>query len=231
VIEAVIFDWAGTLTPWHKIDAWAESMALAQAAVAPKSELVTVARRIHEATKVIWQRSLDKGHSATISDVFDVAGVAHDPELLTPYFEFWQPHTFTDPQAEPLFIELRNRGLKIGVLSNTIWPGTWHEDFFRRDGVHHLIDSAVYSSEIGWSKPAAQAFEAAMEALLVSSAERCMYVGDRLYDDIWGAQQVGLYSVYLPHSNIPDSQTRHLVGNPNATVNSLREIASLLDRS
>ncbi|MPZ94309.1 MAG: HAD family hydrolase, partial [Propionibacteriales bacterium] len=32
-VDAVIFDWAGTLTPWQTIDFHAESVALAEAAV------------------------------------------------------------------------------------------------------------------------------------------------------------------------------------------------------
>ena len=32
-IDAVIFDWGGTLTAWHDIDFHAESLALAQAVV------------------------------------------------------------------------------------------------------------------------------------------------------------------------------------------------------
>jgi putative hydrolase of the HAD superfamily len=32
-LEAVIFDWGGTLTPWHTVDFEEESRALARAAV------------------------------------------------------------------------------------------------------------------------------------------------------------------------------------------------------
>ena len=53
----------------------------------------------------------------------------------------------------PLFETLHERGIKVGVLSNTIWPRAWHEDFFRRDGVLDLIDGDVYTSEIPWTKP------------------------------------------------------------------------------
>ena len=33
MIEAVLFDWGGTLTPWHAIDFAAEAQALALAAI------------------------------------------------------------------------------------------------------------------------------------------------------------------------------------------------------
>jgi putative hydrolase of the HAD superfamily len=91
---------------------------------------------------------------------------------------------------------LRERGIKIGVLSNTLWPRTWHEEVFRRDGVLDLIDGAVYSSEIDWTKPHPAAFLAAMAAVGVSDAHRCVFVGDRPWDDIhggraWGARGAG----------------------------------------
>ena len=44
----------------------------------------------------------------------------------------------TDPDVLDLFAELRRRDIRIGVLSNTIWPREWHEDVFARDGVLHL---------------------------------------------------------------------------------------------
>ena len=81
------------------------------------------------------------------------------------------------------------RGIKVGVLSNTIWPRAWHEGFFERDGVLDLIDGDVYTSEIPWTKPSPRAFRAAMDAVGATDPARCVYVGDRLFDDIWGAHE------------------------------------------
>ena len=77
------------------------------------------------------------------------------------------------------------------MLSNTIWPRSFHEEIFERDGVRHLIDGDVYTSEIPWTKPSPLAFAAALEAVGVTDPARCVYVGDRLFDDIWGAQNAG----------------------------------------
>ncbi len=164
-----------------------------------------------------------------MADLFTEAGLEHDPELLRHYREFWEPHTTTDPHVAPLFTTLRERGLKVGVLSNTIWPRQWHEDFFRRDGVLDLIDGDVYTSEIPWTKPAPDAFVAAMKAVGVNDPARCVYVGDRLYDDIWGAQNAGLKAIHIPHSVIPAEQVGHSEGEPDAVVHELSEIPELLD--
>ena len=112
----------------------------------------------------------------------------------------------------------------MGVLSNTLWPRAWHEDFFRRDGVLDLLDGAVYSSDIAWTKPAREAFLAAMEAVGVAQPERCVFVGDRLFDDIWGAGNVGMRTIHVPHSWIPEGQVGHSEGEPDAVVQRLAHV-------
>jgi len=227
-IDAVIFDWGGTLTRWHDVDFHAESLALAQAVVNVDHDVEVSRERLHAANESVWGRSRDHQQSATVADLFTEAGLEHDPELLTAYYEFWEPHTLTDPEVGPLWEALRSQGIKVGVLSNTIWPREWHEDFFRRDGVHHLIDGDVYSSEIPWTKPSPHAFRAAMTAVGASDPARCVYVGDRLFDDVWGAHNAGLRAIHVPHSVIPPAQVGHTEGTPDAVVHGLAEIADVL---
>ncbi len=228
-VEAVIFDWGGTLTQWHDIDFHAESLALAQAVIESDHDLEVSRERLHRAGSVVWSRSRDHQQSATVADLFDVAGLAHDPTLLAAYYEFWEPHTPTDPEVAPLWTGLRERGISVGVLSNTIWPREVHEGIFDRDGVRHLIDGDVYSSEIAFTKPSPHAFAAAMDAVGASDPARCVYVGDRLYDDIWGAQQAGLRAIHVPHSNIPREQVGHSEGSPDAVAHTLGDVLTIID--
>jgi len=228
VVEAVIFDWGGTLTRWHDIDFHQESLALAQAVINADHDPHAVSSRLLAAGEAIWGRSRDHQQSATVGDLFDEAGLDHNPELLTAYYEFWEPHTRTDPEVGPLFECLRAEGIKVGVLSNTIWPRTWHVGFFERDGVDHLIDGDVYTSEIPWTKPSPLAFQAAMAAVGVDDPARCVYVGDRLFDDVWGAHNAGMRAIHVPHSVIPVSQLGHSEGEPDAVVQSLSEVADVV---
>ena len=228
-IDAVIFDWGGTLTRWHDIDFHAEGLALAHAVIATDGAPHVHVDALQRANQVVWGRSRDHQQSATVADLFTEAGLEHDPELLVHYREFWEPHTATDEQVAPLFTTLRERGIEVGVLSNTLWPRAWHEDFFRRDGVLDLIDGAVYTSEIPWTKPSPEAFRAAMEAVGATDPGRCVYVGDRLYDDIWGAHNAGLRAIHIPHSTIPVEQVGHSEGEPDAVAHELADIPGLLD--
>ncbi|MGH3354103.1 MAG: HAD family hydrolase [Nocardioides sp.] len=228
-IDAVIFDWGGTLTKWHDIDFHAESLALAQAVKGACDDDHPVnATRLHRAGETIWARSRDRQQSSSIGDLFDEAGLEHDPDLLDAYYAFWEPHTLTDPEVGPLWEALRADGVRVGVLSNTIWPSAWHRGFFERDGVLDLMDGDVYTSEVPWTKPAEEAFRAAMDAVNVSDASRCVYVGDRLFDDVYGAQKAGLRAIHIPHSNIPSSQLGHSEGAPDAVAQKLSDIHQIV---
>ena len=111
-----------------------------------------------------WRLCETSHRSATLDAVFARAGVTPSAGFLASYFSAWDPHTQTDPDVPPLLRELRRRGVKVGVLSNTMWPRAAHERIFGRDGVLELIDGAVYTSEIPWVKPHPEAFRAAMRA-------------------------------------------------------------------
>jgi putative hydrolase of the HAD superfamily len=94
--------------------------------------------------------------------------------------------------------------------------------------VLHLIDGRVYTSEIDWTKPHVEAFAAAREAVGADDPARCVYVGDRLFDDIWGAHNAGMRAIWVPHSDIPSDQIGHTEGEPDAVVQSLRDIPDVI---
>jgi putative hydrolase of the HAD superfamily len=221
VIQAVIFDWGGTLTPWHAVDA-----SEAWTAGAGDTEM---GRRLFAAELEIWQRSQRDHRSGTMSDVFAAAGLDYSDDVLTGYHSWWEPHTLIDPDAVPLMTALRERGVAIGVLSNTIWPRAEHERIFARDGVSDLIDTAVYSSDIEWTKPHPEAFGAVLAALGLDDPSAAVFVGDRRWDDIHGAQSVGMRTVLVPHSDIPDSQRGPVEGRPDAVVQRLGDVLALVD--
>lgn len=200
-IEAVIWDWGGTLTPWHDLDheaLWREICV----PHFPSERVASVAAALLAAENACWRRCEDEHRSATLDHVFGLAGVTPHAELLETYFRLWEPHTYTHPDVAPLLRSLRERGIRVGVLSNTMWPRALHERVFLRDNVLDLIDGAVYSSEIPWTKPHPEAFRAAMTAVGVSDPASCVFVGDRPYDDIFGAKSLGMRTVLIPNAAV-----------------------------
>jgi putative hydrolase of the HAD superfamily len=227
-VDAVIFDWGGTLTPWRAIDADDEWRSLAEVVAPDRVDEAT--RALVEAATQVWMRSRDEHLSATLEEICLLAGLPYDLGHWVGYRAFWEHATIVDPEAPSVLQALRAEGVKVGVLSNTVWPAAWHEEIFVRDGVLELIDGAVYTSSIQWTKPAPEAFEAAMAAVGASDPGRCVFVGDRLFDDIHGAQGVGMRTIYVPHSDIPPEQIGDTLGEPDAVIGSLAEIPGILAR-
>ncbi len=191
-----------------------------------------LAVRIFEAETAAWRRGREEHSSASLEAVLDAAGVdaAHDRHhlALAAYHRFWEPHTHTDPQVRPVWQGLKERGIKVGVLSNTIWSREYHREVFARDGVLDLLDADVYSSELHVVKPHPEAFLAACDAL-GAEPTRSVYVGDRLFEDVHGPQQVGMRAIWVPHSDIPANQRVEVDAVPDARAHELLDVLAIVD--
>ena len=242
-VDAVVFDWGGTLTPWHDVDLPEQWRVFAREVHGVPfgspdvsdddlAEALRLADRILEVEAAAWRRGRDEHTSAALGDILDEAGVdaEHDRHhlALAAYRGFWEPHTLTDPQVRPLWEGLRERGIKVGVLSNTIWSREYHRGIFERDGVLDLIDADVYSSEIDHVKPHPEAFLAACRAV-GAEPSRSVYVGDRLFEDVHGPQQVGMRAIWVPHSTIPANQKVEVDAVPDARAHELLDVLTIVD--
>ena len=241
-VEAVVFDWGGTLTPWHEVEMPQPWRVFARTVHGlpvedpdmPAEDLAeadSLALRIHEAEERAWRRGRETHESASLADILEEAGV--DPEhdrhhlALAAYQRFWEPHTHTDAQVRPLWESLHRKGIHVGVLSNTIWTRDYHRELFARDGVLDLLDADVYSSEIHVVKPHPEAFHAVCAALDVEP-ERAVYVGDRLFEDVHGPHQVGMRAILVPHSDIPAGQRMPVDAQPDAVADELLDVAGIV---
>ena len=230
--RAIIFDWGGTLTPWHCVDLEEQWRVFARQVHAEEAQALSLAGRVMAAEDAAWVRSRTEHSSARLHEILAEAGLA-DGDLrreaaLVAYQEFWEPHTFTDKQVRPLWEGLRKRGVRVGVLSNTIWPREYHRGVFERDGVLDLIDADTYSSELDWTKPHPEAFRAAAAALGVDPSET-VYVGDRPFEDIHGSQLAGMRAIWVPHSQIPVGQQVAVDVTPDGVARELLDILDILD--
>ncbi len=231
-VDAVIFDWGGTLTPWKALDGrswWRIAGELAAAGVIPADEVEATGARLWQAEEELWRRAREEHRSGTLAEVLAAAGLTPDEAFYAIHDAEYEWATYLDPEAPELFAGLRERGIRVGVLSNTAWTRAQHERIFARDGVDHLLDGAVYTSEIAWTKPHPEAFLAAMRAVGASDPSRCVFVGDRPFDDIFGARQVGMRAVLVPHSDIPAVQRGHTQGEPDAVVRRLGDLLGVVD--
>ena len=232
-LRAVIFDWGGTLTPWHTFDL-AEQWAVYARVVHDGDERASadLAARIFAAEDAAWQRARTGQGSTHMDDLLREAGVDPTDSLhdaaLTAYRHFWEPHTITDEQVRPVWEGLHERGIRVGILSNTIWSRDYHRGVFERDGVLDLIDADVYSSEIAWTKPHPKAFRASAEALGLEPSE-AVYVGDRPFEDVHGSQSAGMRAIWVPHSEIPVAQQVSVDVAPDGVAHELLDVLDIVD--
>ncbi|HUR48275.1 MAG TPA: HAD family hydrolase [Acidimicrobiales bacterium] len=236
-IQAVIFDWGGTLSVFAAVelaDMWrlaARHLASHGALRDPRTE-ERIARELARVEAAAWDRVSDDQSPSTLGEILadasaalgmDVAEAVLE-EAATHHLDSWTPHIEHDPDAAPVLRELRERGLRTGLLSNTHWPRAFHEHFLERDGLAALLDTRCYTSEMKRTKPHADAFAHALNALDQHDPSRVVFVGDRPYDDIYGAQQFGMKAVLRPNPNVPSWNVT-----PDATIESLTELPSLID--
>jgi len=160
----------------------------------------------------VWRRVLDRGstadelakgrdlsnarHHEVWTALYDAAGcerlapgLSEKLYALTVSAESWEAF----PDARPTLAALRDRGLRIGIVSDT--------GFDLRPALDRLeltpyVDTVVMSYEYGVCKPAAKPFLTACNQLQVAP-ERTLMVGDNPLTDS-GAVAAGMYVFLLP---------------------------------
>ena len=229
-VEAVVFDWGGTLADFvalEMIDVWT----LAGRHLAPGRES-EVAERLCAVETRFWERTAGECRSATLAELVAEAsaelgldvGEAVLEEAAVRHLDAWTPHIRHAGDARATLVTLRERGLRLGLLSNTHWPRAFHERFLERDGLVGLLDARLYTSEMAHLKPHPSVFERALEALGVDDPRTAVFVGDRPYDDVWGAKRAGLRGVLVANDHAPAWDVT-----PDATITSLSELPGVLD--
>lgn len=221
-VRAVVFDWGGTLTPWVDVDLHQRWLAYAE--VYHPEDARALADRLLAIEQHRWDRQFTTaGGSGTgaLEAMFADCGVdtssARHAAALQAYLDSWEPNTHTDPEAASLLERLRGAGHRTAVLSNTMWPRWHHEHVLERDGVLHLFDYLLFTSETETAKPHQSVFADVLYHLDVEPAD-AVFVGDRLFDDIHGAQSVGMRAIWIPHTPLPPHQSSELGVVPDATA-------------
>jgi HAD superfamily hydrolase (TIGR01509 family) len=201
--EAVLFDAGDTLI---RLSGSGETLRH------PAAEALSVDPLDPEEVAGAWQRVLDRSSTADeLAKGRDLSNARHRevwvalyqaagcerlaPGLseklyeLTVCAESWEAF----PDTLPTLRALRDRGLRVGVVSDT---GFDLRPAMDRLGLSPFVDTVVMSFEYGVCKPAARVFLTACELLDVNP-ERTLMVGDNPLTDS-GAVAAGMYVFLLP---------------------------------
>jgi len=134
-----------------------------------------------------------------------------------------RPLFCADAEAVGVISSLQRRGFKLGVVSNTFFPSFAIDDVMRQDGLLDFFPVRVYSSDVRYMKPHRRIFQAALDQMGVA-ADRTMYVGDRLRNDVKGSARVGMRTVLLSRNG----RFRPGRVRPDHVVRRLSELPALL---
>lgn len=121
-------------------------------------------------------------------------------ELAWQWYSPLTHHTKVAADVIPTLTRLRERGLKLALVSNTFIPGFVLDKHLQLHDLLEFFPIRVYSSAVGVCKPHPRIFEEALRQVGVSASD-ALFVGDVVRKDIVGAQRVGMRAVLRkPHA-------------------------------
>lgn len=170
----------------------------------------------------ISEESIDRAHYVALASVTASTQEVRRDEYFAAYFlALGIPNTRKDeamnlfleelgdgsgwtkvvPGAARLLRDIADAGLRLAVVSNTMAGGV--EDRLRQSGLCQVgtgagacVDAIIDSQVAGVRKPDPKIFRTALDAV-GAEPDQAAFVGDDLYDDIHGAESVGIHAVHF----------------------------------
>lgn len=160
--------------------------------------------------------------------MLDKAGLNTDDGLAERFFA-----SYYEPVAKQLTIfgdtltvlkEIKNSGKKIGLVSNTIFPESFHQAELERFQLAPYFDFTIFSSSFGYRKPHQRIYSEAIK-LIEIPAGRLLFVGDRYLEDFQGPRKSGMQAAikYREGREYPDPMSKDVT-----VVKTLTELLPML---
>jgi len=133
------------------------------------------------------------------------------------------------PHLDDVLKELKKKGYKLGIITNTVTSREEHVRMaLRKIDVEKYFDVIVTSVDVGHEKPDERIFMTALRAVKVKPKEAVM-VGNRVSADIIGGNRMGMKTIlfkwnkrYPEKITLPEEQ-------PTRTIRSLKELPIVLE--
>ncbi|MEU9166392.1 HAD-IA family hydrolase [Streptomyces sp. NPDC048420] len=220
-MTAVLFDFSGTLFRIESTEAWLSAVLAEAGLTLAEAELARAAQELESVGALpggAAPRVPMPDELAEMWGVRDESAALHraaytglsrlvalpDPALHDALYDrhmlpaAWQPY----PDAAEVLRALRERGIKVGVVSNIGWD---LRPVFRAHGLDPYVDAYVLSYEHGIQKPDPRLFKTACSALGVEPRDVLMVGDDRRADGGAAALGCGVHFVdHLPVARRPD---------------------------
>ncbi|MCP4429310.1 MAG: HAD family hydrolase [Chloroflexi bacterium] len=242
-IQAVLFDlddtlidWSGRTKSWEKLSRQniGNIHHCLEAAGYTLPDADTFHRRYSEIVQQSWDRANKTWESVcfatVLSDTFEAIGLDANridlDEVMRAYGWGPAPGVIPYEDAIPVLDHLRQRDYKIGLITNAMLP-MWMRDIeLQHYQLLDYFDVRLTSGDVGYIKPHPAIYHRALEPLAVVP-ERAVFIGDRPENDVAGANNAGLVSVWMdpPHLSNELNDVK-----PNYTITHLRELLPILEQ-
>jgi HAD superfamily hydrolase (TIGR01509 family) len=128
-------------------------------------------------------------------------------------------------QVPQVLKALKDRNYRIGLISNTgMTPGRLFRSYLEELGIIQFFDHLTFSDEVLLSKPSGPIFMHAM-ANMGSTASNTVHVGDHLLNDIVGAKDVGMRTIWV--EGFDDSEVEV---SPTITISHIQDLPDAIER-
>lgn len=193
MVQAVMFDLDGTL---HHREASIQSFVQKQAERCfPQVVKEAYVERFIDLDQggYVWK---DKVYQQLVEE-FTLSNITWQ-ELLQDYLTHFPAHAKLFPQALDLLRSLKKQEMKLAIISNGY--SKFQRDVIRALQIEPFFDEMIISEEEGVKKPNPHIFERALSRLSVT-ADKAIYVGDHVKNDIEGARRVGIHPIWKRQSH------------------------------
>jgi putative hydrolase of the HAD superfamily len=120
---------------------------------------------------------------------------------------------------------LKQRDYRLGLISNTgMTPGRLFRAFMEEVDIIQFFDHLTFSDEVMMSKPAPAIFLHTL-ASMDAHIEHTVFVGDHLRNDIMGAQELGMRTVW-----VEGFDTSGLEITPTTSIEKIADLPDALER-
>lgn len=241
-LEAIIFDLDDTLISWEKSQTSWQSIVEKASAAIPNylhdNEIISVSDETYlgafeHVMRSEWYEAQKTGKGVSLAGVL-VHTLIHlgidsdtvDIQALMQLFD-WQPGDGVQllPNAHHVLDQLRERGLKIGLITNA-WQPMWMRDHeLKKFDLIDRLDARITSGDTGYIKPHPAIFWRMM-GMLHTTPERAIMVGDSPTADIRGGNFVGMTTVQIMSAYL-DRKQHDVV--PDHTITDLSQLLPLVD--
>jgi len=239
-IRAILFDFGGTLMygrrDWNPImakadDVLTEHLRTKGMEVNPNTFPLEFRKNLDDYFKQREKDLLETTYTFVLREILERKGyedISSDSirKALDSLFTVTQTNWALEDDAIPTLQKLKTMGYNLGIVSNA-GDDTDVQQLARKFGITEYFDFILTSAACSYRKPHPRIFELALSNWYCPPNEAVM-VGDNLDADIRGAQEVGLYGVWISRRANPDMEKQEQV-QPDASISSLLELPAILD--